>query len=233
MKFLSLVCLAGFFASSALAAEIPKTLQGRWLAEDIGGGGVIDSLQTTLEISGDGDFFGSGGCNRYRGQLKADGETLAFGPAAATRMACPEAAMNQEAKFFKALESVARFSYEAETRKLTLAGKDGKPLAVLARMEEKAQITITVPGAETVERNQVAYRCGDEQVIADYINAGPVSLVTLTRGDRFIVASNVIAASGARYAGDALVWWVRGEEATLYDALKGPDDKGITCDPEA
>lgn len=233
MKSFAAVCLAGLFASSALAAEIPKTLQGRWLAEDIGGAGVVDSLQTTLEISGDGGFFGSGGCNRYRGQMKIDGETLAFGPAAATRMACPEAAMNQEAKFFTALEAAARFSYDAETRKLTFSGKDGKPVAVLARMEEKAQITIAVPGAEAVERNQVAYRCGEEQVIADYINAGPVSLVTLTRGEQFIVAANVVAASGARYAGDTLVWWVDGEKATLFDVTKGPDDKGIACDPEA
>jgi len=38
---------------------------GSWLAEDIGGGGAIDRLQTTLEITADGKAFGSGGCNRY------------------------------------------------------------------------------------------------------------------------------------------------------------------------
>ncbi|MCX8996930.1 META domain-containing protein [Rhizobiaceae bacterium BDR2-2] len=233
MKSVLAVCLGLLAASSAVAADVPATLQGRWLAEDIGGGGVVDRLQTTLEISADGTFFGQGGCNRYRGQLTAEGAAIDFGPAAATRMACPPAAMDQEARFFEVLTGAAGFSYDEETRKLTLSDDAGKPLAVLARSDERAQISIAVPGADAVERNQVAYRCGEETVIADYINAGAVSLVTLTRGETFTVAANVIAASGAKYAGDALVWWVNGDDATLFDLTKGEDDPGIPCAPDA
>src|SRR5262245_16033622 len=40
---------------------------GRWLAEDIRGGGVIDRVQTVLEIAADGGISGSGGCNAMRG----------------------------------------------------------------------------------------------------------------------------------------------------------------------
>lgn len=233
MKFFTAACVGVFLASAVSAADVPSALQGRWLAESIDGGGVIDRLQTTLEVSAEGGFFGNGGCNRYRGQLKFADKGVAFGPAAATRMACPPATMDQEMKFFRALGEVADFAYDAATRKLTLSDKAGKPLVVLARMDEPAQITITVPGAQSVERNQVAYRCGEETVIADYINAGAVSLVTLTRGDTFTVAANVLAASGAKYAGDALVWWVKGDDATLFDLTKGENDPGLTCAPDA
>ena len=233
MKFFAAACVGVFFASTAGAADVPPALQGHWLAESIDGGGVIDRLQTTLEVSAEGNFYGHGGCNRYRGQLKLESNGVVFGPAAATRMACPPATMEQEMKFFRALGNVVDFAYDAATRKLTLSDKTGAPLVVLARMDEPAQITITVPGAQSVERNQVAYRCGEETVIADYINAGAVSLVTLTRGETFTVAANVLAASGAKYAGDALVWWVKGDDATLFDLTKGESDPGLTCTPEA
>lgn len=232
MKSLALAFFAAFIASSAVAAEPPAALQGRWLAEDIGGG-VAEGVQTTLEIAEDGSFSGTGGCNRYGGRLTVEGEGVTFGPAAATRMACPPPAMQQEGAFFEALGKVAGFSLDAEGRKLTLSDKAGKPLVVLAKADERAQIVIAVPGAETVERNQVAYRCGEETVIADYVNAGPVSLVTLTRGDTFTLAANVIAASGAKYAGGSLVWWVKGDDATLFDLTKGEDDPGVSCAPDA
>lgn len=233
MRSLVSACAAVLFPSVACAADAPSTLPGRWLAESIDGGGVIDRVQTTLEVSADGGFYGHGGCNRYRGQLKRAEKGVAFGPAAATRMVCPPATMEQEIKFFRALGEVVDLAYDTATRKLTLWDAAGKPLVVLARMDESAQITITVPGVQSVGRNQVAYRCGGEAVIADYINAGEVSLVTLTRSNTFTVAANVLAASGVKYAGDALVWWVNGDEAALFDLTKGENDPGLTCTPDA
>lgn len=124
-------------AAPGLAAEVPKTLQGRFLAEDIGGGGVIDRLQTTLEFSADGRFFGHGGCNRYTGSVKAVGRgRLILGPAASTRMACPPASMDQEAKFFKALDKVRGYIWDAKRRKLTLLDARKVPLAVLSRNDK-------------------------------------------------------------------------------------------------
>lgn len=233
MKTLAAACFAFLAASCAFAADVPATLQGRWLAEDIGGGGVVDGPRTTLEISADGRFSGHGGCNRYGGRLTAEGESISFGPAVATQMACQPAAMDQEGKFLTALRDIAGFSYDESTVKLTLTDRAGKPLVVLSRLDEQAQITIAVPGADNVQRNQVSYRCGEENVIADYINAGSVSLVALTRGESFTVAANVVAASGAKYAGGTLVWWVKGDEATLFDAMKGENDPGVSCKPEA
>ena len=75
---------------------------------------------------------------------------------------------------------------------------------------------------------QIADRAG-QAVAADYINAGPVSLVTLTIGSEFVVASNVLSGSGAKYAGGQYVWWTKGENATLIDTIKGDNDPGIAC----
>lgn len=68
--------------------------EGRWLAEDIRQGGVIDRLQTVLEIAADGRVSGTGGCNRISGKATISGDRIAFGPVASTFMACTPAVMN-------------------------------------------------------------------------------------------------------------------------------------------
>ncbi|URK88916.1 MliC family protein [Rhizobium sp. RCAM05350] len=54
-------------------------------------------------------------------------------------------------------------------------------------------------------------------------------MVTLTIGNEFVIASNVLSGSGAKYAGGQYVWWTKGDEANLIDAMKGEDDAGIAC----
>ena len=85
------------------AAADPATPTGKWLAEDIDGGGVIDRLQTTLEIRDDGIVNGMGGCNRYAGSATINGNAIKFLPMASTRMACSAAVMRQETKFHSTL----------------------------------------------------------------------------------------------------------------------------------
>lgn len=112
----------------------PAQPQGRWLAEDIRQGGVIDRLQTVLEIAPDGTISGTGGCNRMAGKATITGDTIAFGPLASTNMACTPAAMDQEAKFFAALRDVRTWRVDPQRRKLALLGADGKVLVVFSRM---------------------------------------------------------------------------------------------------
>jgi len=107
---------------------------GRWLAEDIRRGGVIDRVQTVLEIAADGAVSGSGGCNSMRGQATIAGDTIAFGPLASTRMACTPAVMQQESRFFAALREARTWRVDPLRRKLVLLDADGKPVVVLARM---------------------------------------------------------------------------------------------------
>lgn len=107
---------------------------GKWLAESIRGHGVIDNLQSVIEIAGDGKVTGSGGCNRISGRAEIQSERITFGPMISTKMACAPAVMDQESKFMAALGDVQRFKVDGEKDKLILFGATGRPILVLARM---------------------------------------------------------------------------------------------------
>ncbi|QCI69214.1 META domain-containing protein [Phreatobacter stygius] len=117
-------------------AEAPRqpSPAGRWLAEDIRGGGVIDRLQSVLEIAPDGRVSGTGGCNRIGGRATISGATIAFGRMISTQMACTPAAMDQERKFLLALEDARGWRVDPVRQKLVLADARGTPVLVLARM---------------------------------------------------------------------------------------------------
>ena len=113
----------------------PAADRRRWLAEDIRGGGVIDRVQTVLEIAVDGAISGSGGCNAMLGTAIIAGDTIAvFGAIASTRMACPRDVMEQESKFFAALRSTRTWRIDWPRRKLALLDADGKPVVLFARI---------------------------------------------------------------------------------------------------
>lgn len=217
-------------ATAVLAADaLPPGLSATWVVEDINGTGAIDNLQTTLEIRTDGSYGGNGGCNTYRGNLKfgKEGE-VTFAPAAATRKMCAPAVMDQEQKFFDALGTVK--SWKLENGELHLADKDGGHALRLSVLKNTTDIVLQVPNTVTVDRQTVAYNCdGDLKVKADYINAESVSLAILTFGDEFVIATNVLSGSGAKYAGRQFEWWTKGDEGTLTDLTKGVDAAGIAC----
>lgn len=127
------VLFIGMTAAVALAA-LPS-LTGKWLAEDIDGGGVIDRLQTTLEIRDDGIVTGTGGCNRYAGSATVSGSSIKFLPMASTRMACSAAVMRQEANFHAALEKVSAWRIDEQQRKLFLLDGGGFDLIRFSRMD--------------------------------------------------------------------------------------------------
>jgi heat shock protein HslJ len=95
-----------------------------WVVEDIGGAGVIDAARATMGFDAAGRVFGSGTCNRYSGAATLTGETLSFGAIASTRMACAEALMAQESRFFDALGEVIGFDMD-DTGALVLRGASG------------------------------------------------------------------------------------------------------------
>lgn len=137
MKFANMPLVIAIAVSAAALTGASNTVAqsspyGRWLAEDINGGGVIDRLQTTLDLSPDGRASGFGGCNGFRGQAHIDGAKLSFGPLASTRKACTPAVMNQEHKFYQALEATA--GWRMEQTKLLLTDAAGKVVARLTRL---------------------------------------------------------------------------------------------------
>ena len=117
--------------ASSATSPVATSPVGSWLAEDIGGGGVIDDAQSLLELAADGTVTGSGGCNRMSGRAEFFADGLTFGPLAATRRACVPALGDQEAKFFAALAATQQWQID-ETGKLILLGTDGQMLMRLA-----------------------------------------------------------------------------------------------------
>lgn len=107
---------------------------GRWLAEDIRGGGVMDYLQTVLVIRPNGGVGGSGGCNTIGGSANISGDSIRFGQLVSTMKACTPAAMNQERKFLDTLKDVRSWRIDGPRQKLILSDGRGRPIVVLARM---------------------------------------------------------------------------------------------------
>ncbi|MCS0497643.1 MliC family protein [Ancylobacter mangrovi] len=93
------------------------------------------------------------------------------------------------------------------------------------------RIVIALPKGSSVVTSKVSYSCDRiKGVEATYINAPPNALATIAFNDEFVVMANVLAGSGARYAGDRFIWWTKGAQASLYDLTKGEDAPPIaTC----
>src|SRR5882757_1947571 len=91
----------------------PFSLSGsEWLLEDSGGSGVIDNIQATLTFPEAGKVAGNGLCNRFFGWAQISGDAVRIGPLSSSRMACPEAVMNQEMRYINALQAAERFEWK-------------------------------------------------------------------------------------------------------------------------
>lgn len=112
-------------------AELLDTI---WIVTSIGGRPVTGDVEVTLSIAADHRAGGSGGCNNFFTEATLVEQTLSFGPAAATRMACDAAIMAQEDAYFTALAAVV--SYEQDKHGLRLLDAAGIPLVGLVRATE-------------------------------------------------------------------------------------------------
>lgn len=113
-----LLCLLPLTACMTLAggpaperAGPKRELAGTvWAAATIDGRPVQDGIESTVVFQGD-RVGGSAGCNRYSASLESAGTALHIGDITATKMACAPAAMDQEQRFFRALEAVAAYRW--------------------------------------------------------------------------------------------------------------------------
>jgi heat shock protein HslJ len=88
---------------------------------------AVADTRVTLTMSG-GKATGSGGCNTYHASYQGGGagDTLSFGPVAATKKACDQAVSDQEQAFFVALGEVATYGVGSDL--LTLSDGEGAVL---------------------------------------------------------------------------------------------------------
>lgn len=117
-----------------VAAEGDPGPMGKWLAESIRSGAVIDKLQSTIEIAADGKVTGNGGCNSFGGKATIASDKISFGSLAATQMACPPAIMDQETKLLGALNDARRWLIDDQRGKLILFDAANKEILLFARM---------------------------------------------------------------------------------------------------
>jgi heat shock protein HslJ len=107
--------------SASVEAQLPSTgtVQGEfpvghWILTRLRGEAVESAAGLDLAVLADGRFSGSGGCNRFFGNMKLADGRLAVGPVGSTMMACEEAAMDLEHQFLGALEQVTGFGLQQD-----------------------------------------------------------------------------------------------------------------------
>ena len=72
---------------------------------------VPEGVKVTA-VFGEGRFSGSGGCNRYSAAVVETGPLgFSIGPAASTKMSCPDPAGGFEGRYFSALQAADRFGF--------------------------------------------------------------------------------------------------------------------------
>jgi heat shock protein HslJ len=112
------------------------TIVGSWVATAIAiGSGVVSSETTsavTAEFTADGQLSGSDGCNSYDGTYTVDGQSIAIGPLASTRMACADEELDAQAMAYaEALAAAAMWAVDPSGT-LTLTSAEGSVLITYA-----------------------------------------------------------------------------------------------------
>ena len=83
-----------------------------WRLSRLGRNGRVPEGVKVTAVFGDGRVSGSGGCNRYSAAVVETGPLeFSIGPAASTRMACPDPAGGFEDRYFSALQAANRFGF--------------------------------------------------------------------------------------------------------------------------
>jgi heat shock protein HslJ len=100
-----------------------------WVVEDLDSAGIVERSQVTLEFdAASRRLAGQGGCNRYTAAFDLSGEGLSIGPAAATKMACAAAVMEQEQRVFALLARISRFDIDPTGALLLFSNDQQDPL---------------------------------------------------------------------------------------------------------
>ncbi len=118
--------------AGALAAGAPP-LVGKWRIDEVRGADRFDAGKTLFEAAADGRVSTTVGCNRIAGKPAIDGDSITFGPMAATRMACPPPLDRLESKYLAALDAVR--SWRIEGTKLLLLDAKGERAVTLERAD--------------------------------------------------------------------------------------------------
>ncbi|MGD9075169.1 MAG: META domain-containing protein [Desulfobacteraceae bacterium] len=110
-------------------AGVRELMKRKWALRYFGAKDTEDPLvprtEVSLEFAADGKLHGSGGCNRYFAAYEiGPGDSLKIKNIGSTRMACPREFMDQEMRYFEALQRVSAFRVQKDL--LQLFYEDGR-----------------------------------------------------------------------------------------------------------
>lgn len=123
-------------ATQVLFTRASKTdYIGRWDVTGFNNGTAVATptgdAPLTVVFLADGMVGGSGGCNTYTGPYTVSGSSIAIGPLATTRAACPSAdATTQETQFLTALQAATAWAMDGTG--VTLTDSSGATQVTLA-----------------------------------------------------------------------------------------------------
>lgn len=112
------------------AEQLPGS---EWQPVEINGVPFEPVTEIFIRFGQDGQFVGNGGCNSMRGTFVTSQAAILMGPAAMTRMACPDDVNRQEFDFARTL-GAARFFARNKTE-LTFSDGGGVPIMRLQQRD--------------------------------------------------------------------------------------------------
>lgn len=119
-----LMALAGCCAVNDAGTGAP--LAGVWQVDYIEGAGVVDRSPARYQFDDSMRVTGNASCNSFTGSYEIVDGAIVVGNLASTRMMCPPALMEQEARFLSAMQRV--HSWSARNGLLYLYDTQGKEL---------------------------------------------------------------------------------------------------------
>jgi heat shock protein HslJ len=112
-----------------------------WVLSEIGRGEPVPDAAEITILFHDDKVTGTGGCNRYFAAVTGDvpGE-LTFSGMGATRMACPESAMDLERRYLNILAGASSYSFLGGRLVLGCDTDDGPAVLIFTRREISSEI---------------------------------------------------------------------------------------------
>jgi len=83
-----------------------------WSLEEIDGKVLVDRVQSTIRFEANDRISGWGGCNRYFAAVRSGPGFTEIGPIGSTRRICQPVVMEQEDRFFEALQKACSIRLE-------------------------------------------------------------------------------------------------------------------------
>ena len=130
----ALVLVVACSQTERLRMRVDEFKSTDWALVEIDGRAVIDRVQSTIRFEGNDRIVGWGGCNRYFAPVRSGFIYFEVGPIGSTRRICPPVVMEQEERFFAALQKARGIRMEDDELVIDSEGIE-KPLK-FSRLEK-------------------------------------------------------------------------------------------------